>query len=331
MISCNRSSVVGIPRKYRASCNPAGVGHAWVKGYFIDVGGPYEVYVDPDTVRSRSHIPSRLEENEALLEADPNYANTILAAVKDDPVKYLAWVKGSWDIIAGGAVTDVWMPKKQIFRPFPFPHTWNVYRSLDWGSAKPWCVTYGAEANGEQVDPDYAHEYNIPYIPKDSVIIINEIYGWDGTVNTGDRATSDVIAKRVLALDNAIQREYRCKVIAGPADVNIFEVRDGKAIAQTMQEYGLHWKRAYKGAGSRVSGLAQIRQMLANSKRGDLENPALYFFNLARHHIRTFPLLQYDENKPEDVDSDLEDHPYDSTRYLLTRKMSRLKHRKVRH
>ena len=304
MMSCNRCSILDVPRKIRATCNPAGPGHGWVKNYYIDVSNPVKIYVDPDTERSRCHIPSRLEENTALLEADPNYANTIMAAVRDDPVKYKAWVLGEWDIVAGGALTDVWEPKKQIFKPVPFPQSWHVYRSFDWGSAKPWSVTYAAEANGEQFDP----EYNMPFIPRDSMFIIDELYGWDGTVNKGDYATSDQIAERVLAKDEAIAREYGCRVLVGPADTNIYEVRDGSSIANNMARYGLHWKRAYKGSGSRVAGLSMLRQMLAASKRGDLENPGVYFFDRARHHMRTFPLLQYDEKKYEDVDTEQEDH-----------------------
>jgi len=98
-----------------------------------------------------------------------------------------------------------------------------------------------------------------------------------------------------------------------------------------MASHGCHWKRAYKGSGSRVAGLALMRQMLSASKRGDLEKPGLYFFDRARHHLRTFPTLQYDEKKSEDVDSDQEDHCYDSCRYLLSRKFTKLKRRKVSH
>jgi len=72
-----------------------------------------------------------------------------------------------------------------------------------------------------------------------------------------------------------------------------------------------------------------IRQMLGAAKRGDLESPHLYFFDLAQHHIRTLPVMQRDKKKPEDIDTDLEDHAMDSLRYLLTRKMMKFKRRKV--
>ena len=186
MMSCNRSSNPDVPRKYRATCNPSGPGHGWVKQRFIDAMPPLTIFEDPETGRNRVNIPSALSENITLLEADPNYVNTILAAAQDDPVKYKAWILGEWDIIAGGALSDVWNPATQLLPRFEFPKSWPVHRSFDWGSTKPWSVTYGAEANGEQPDS----EYEIPYIPKGSIIIIDELYGWNGTVNTGDQAVS---------------------------------------------------------------------------------------------------------------------------------------------
>ena len=36
MKSCSRSSHPGMPRKYRSNCNPYGVGHNWVKAFWID-------------------------------------------------------------------------------------------------------------------------------------------------------------------------------------------------------------------------------------------------------------------------------------------------------
>jgi len=327
MMSTNRCSDPNVPRKYRSTCNPAGPGHGWVKQRFIDAVDPLQIFHDNETKKGRVHIPSRLQENETLLAADPTYVNTILASAQDDPVKYKAWVLGSWDIIAGGFFTDLWDPAIHILPYFPIPRTWDVIRSFDWGSSKPWAVTYIAESNGEQPDC----EYELPYFTKGSVVIINEVYGWTGTVNEGDRATSQQIAERVLELDAAIEREFGCKVRSGPADTNIYEVRDGTSIGSNMATRGLHWKRAYKGSGSRVAGWSLIRTMLGAAKRKDPEAAHLYFCDRARHHIRTLPLMQTDDKKPEDIDTDLEDHAMDSMRYGLTRKLTKMKRRKVRY
>jgi hypothetical protein len=45
--------------------------------------------------------------------------------------------------------------------------------------------------------------------------------------------------------------------------------------------------------------------------------PMFYVFNNCKHFIRTLPLLQYDEHKPEDLDTEGEDHIADEWRYML--------------
>ncbi len=329
MMSTNRSSNPHVPRKIRSSCNPSGAGHGWVKQRFIDPMPPLSVFFDKETEKTRVHIPSALTENTTLLEADPGYVKTIIASVQDDPVKYKAWVLGEWDIIAGGFFTDVWDRKIHVLPHFKIPGSWYVFRSFDWGSSKPWSISYIAECNGEQPDP--VDGIDIPYFPKGAAIVINEIYGWNGTVNEGDRATSQEIAERTLQVDKNIENEFKVKVHPGPADINIFEVRDGVSMSQTMNRHGLYWRRAYKGSGSRIAGWGLMRTMLGSAKRLDLEHGGLYFFEQARHHIRTIPIQQTDPKKPEDLDSDLEDHACDSLRYGLARKLTVMKRRKVRY
>ena len=208
--------------------------------------------------------------------------------------------------------------------------SWKLVRSFDWGSSKPWSVGYGFECDGTQ-SPDYDPKINpdVPYLPKGSVIVCGEVYGWNGNVNEGDQATSQEQSERILLYDKKLLTEYGLKCIGGPADLNIFEVRDGKTMYHTMSRLGCRWRRAYKGKGSRITGWALIRTMLGAAKRKDPENPHLYFFPAAQHHIRTLPLQQRDEKNPEDIDSDGEDHAMDDLRYLLSRKFTRLKRKKV--
>ena len=44
--------------------------------------------------------------------------------------------------------------------------------------------------------------------------------------------------------------------------------------------------------------------------------PRMYVFRNCKAFIRTLPLLQYDEHKPEDLDTDGEDHVADEVRYF---------------
>ena len=45
--------------------------------------------------------------------------------------------------------------------------------------------------------------------------------------------------------------------------------------------------------------------------------PMMYIFSTCEDWIRTVPTLPYSLKKPEDIDTDAEDHAYDETRYFL--------------
>jgi hypothetical protein len=348
LMSCNRSSNPRIVPKYRATCNPSGPGHAWVKMRFIDTIPQGRIYKEPveieyldnltgkvvkETVEiTRTHIYADMMDNKALMTADPLYRAKMMQMTQDDDMLRKAWIMGSWDLVIGGFFTDVWNPKVHVLPYFEIPKSWTCVRSFDWGSSKPWCVTFAVECNGEQPELGEMEWVSpLPYFPKGTVIVIAEIYGWTGKPNEGDKADSIEIAKRIKEVEEAIKIEYGLKVEPGPADTGIFDVKDGTSTAMIMSKYPLsvHWTRAHKGPGSRVTGWATIRQMLGAALRKDNENPHLYFFQQASHHIRTIPLMQRDEKKPEDIDSDLEDHAMDSLRYLISRKLMQFSRGKV--
>lgn len=341
LMSCNRTSNKKIKPKYRSTCNPSGPGHQWVKQRFIDpipigtilrdtqeISYPDErgEIVTKEITVTRTRVHSVTAENKALLEADPTYFAKLQSLTNDNEMLRKAWIDGSWDLIIGGFFTDVWEPEVHVISSnIGIPKGWSLDRSFDWGSSKPWGVTYAFESNGEQPTGDH----RIPWIPKNSVIIPTELYGWTGVPNEGDRATSQEIAERVLAMDFALELEYGIKCHPGPADNAIWEVRDGSSIGNNLSSHGCRWTRSYKGPGSRIAGWAIIRQMLSAAKRGDFEKPHLYFMQKAQHHIRTLPLLQRDERNAEDVDSTMEDHLADSLRYRLSKKMVKMKRKKV--
>jgi hypothetical protein len=68
-----------------------------------------------------------------------------------------------------------------------------------------------------------------------------------------------------------------------------------------------------KGQHARMDGKMQIHHRLAFDEEGF---PMLYVFSTCRNFIRTVPNLVYDEIDVEDVDTDGEDHIYDSLRYV---------------
>ena len=61
-----------------------------------------------------------------------------------------------------------------------------------------------------------------------------------------------------------------------------------------------------------MGGWDQVRSRLIGEAE---DRPMLVVFETCRNVIRTLPALQHDENKPEDVDTDSEDHAPDALRY----------------
>ena len=67
------------------------------------------------------------------------------------------------------------------------------------------------------------------------------------------------------------------------------------------------------GDNERIPGWMQVHYRLAFDEQG---YPMMYVFRGCKAFIRTIPLMMYDEHKPEDLDTDLEDHVADEVRYF---------------
>ena len=94
------------------------------------------------------------------------------------------------------------------------------------------------------------------------------------------------------------------------ADPAIFDVSHGESIANQFEKQKIGWLPA---DNKRVNGWQQIRARLTGNEDG---YPLLYIVKNCRNLLRTLPLMQYDTTKPEDLNSDLEDHAVDTLRYL---------------
>ena len=121
------------------------------------------------------------------------------------------------------------------------------------------------------------------------------------------------IAREILAAETAMGLAGR--VEPGPADSAIFAVENGQSIADDMARAGVRWVAGEKGPGSRRTGLERVRRMLKAAAASPREEPGLFFFDTCRHSLRTLPALPRDDRKPDDVDTEAEDHVYDALRY----------------
>jgi hypothetical protein len=142
MHSTCRSSHPGMPRMVRATCNPFGVGHASVKERFQIGAIPAGQIIRQEGTLPRVRIHSTIYENTHLLRNDPNYLMSLESL--SDPNRRRAWLEGDWDIHVGSFLEGVWQPSKHVVEPFAIPPTWKVWRSMDWGYARPYAIYWFA-------------------------------------------------------------------------------------------------------------------------------------------------------------------------------------------
>jgi hypothetical protein len=322
MMSCSRSTMPGMPRKFRATGNPYGVGHNWVKKRFrlppppsTPMHGP--IISDEETGLERVAILGNLFENRVLLHADPDYPKKIAAAARNESEKR-AWLFGDWDITSGGMFDDLWDSKIHVIQNLALdqiPREWRLDRSYDHGQSAPFAVLWWAESNGE---PVYVDGRPIGAVRGD-IILVAEWYGWNGTENVGVRMGGDDIAVGIREREIDWNIWHRC--LPAAADSSIFDdYKPGKSVAGDMRKEGILWEMADKSSGSRKHGWEQLRKLLRGalpSDTGPREKPGLFICERCEQTRRTFPGLSRADADPDDVDSDEEDHIGDAMRYRV--------------
>lgn len=290
LIACVRG-VNQFPKRVYITCNPGGIGHQWVKRLFID-----RAYLPGENPDDYSFIQAGVRDNKVLLDQQPEY----IAQLEGLPPKIKeAWLNGSWDVYMGQFFEDFYdIPEGYLTRknthviePFEIPSGWKIYRSFDWGYSKPfscgwWAVDYEGVA------------YRIL-----------ELYGCTQEPNTGLKWTAPQVFRKIHEIETE-HRWLKGKQIIGIADPAIWSADGGESIADVA---GRHQVFFSPGDHHRIPGWMQVHYRLAFDANG---YPMMYVFKNCKAFIRTIPLLIYDEHKPEDLDTDGEDHVADEVRYF---------------
>jgi len=110
----------------------------------------------------------------------------------------------------------------------------------------------------------------------------------------------------------------RDRVKPGPADPTIFYAEPGRRTIHDAMKGRAKFTAGDAKPGSRIPGWEAVRRRLKAAVDDDKDLPHLYVFNTCMQFRRTFPVLSRDEAKPDDVDTDTEDHIGDETRYRVT-------------
>jgi len=193
--------------------------------------------------------------------------------------------------------------------------------NIDWGSTHPFSVGWWAEADGTEAILPNGKKFAPP---RGTLIRIHEWYGSaDIGTNTGLKLSAKSIARGIKKREAELRagQWITGTVHPGPADNQIGERRESSvpSIKTKMEREGVKWNDSDKRPGSRKQGFQLMRDMLEAAKDG--EGPGLYFMDHCRAATSLLPTLPRDEDDPDDIDSDSEDHVYDDTRYrVLARK-----------
>ena len=86
------------PKRMYLTCNPGGVGHAWVKRLFID-----RAFRQGEEPEDYKFIPARVFDNAALMKNNPDYIKQLKALPEE---LRRAWLYGEWDAFAGQFFTE---------------------------------------------------------------------------------------------------------------------------------------------------------------------------------------------------------------------------------
>jgi hypothetical protein len=295
--ACRRWADAELPTKrVRASGNPGGAGHQWVKSRFIDPApAGFHPMQDEESKWWRMFIPSKVSDNRILLQNDPNYINTLRGIGSKELVR--SWLEGDWSVITG-AYFDTFETTRNgkpwhVIPPFEIPEYWTRFTAYDHGFASPFCNLWVAVSDG-----------TMPHIPKNALVVYREVYGAVGP-NEGMRLTMRGIADMIRAHELPDEKiEYR------RADPSIFKNEGGPTIAEEFSRFNVHFLKA---DNNRPAGWQQVRLRLEEYEGA----PLLQIFSTCKHLIRTLPALQHDPVKAEDLDTTGEDHAADALRYGL--------------
>lgn len=286
-----------------ATTNPGGIGGAWVKRRFVDIGPAETPVRETETIEFdglefevdsiRVFVPALLSDNKYL-----DHRSYIAQLARLPKKLREALLNGSWDAIEGQYFHE-WDRELHVVAPFEIPAWWTRMRGLDYGFTNPAGVLWVA------FDPD------------DNAYLYRELYVTEHTPPN--------LAKRVLGM--TMHNERIQQTIADPACWSKTGI--GQPIATQMAQAGLHCAR---GRNDRKAGWARVRSGLRPdperadpSKRGQTDDngiplfvpPKLYVFDTCRNFLSTFPMLVHDKNDPEDLDTDGDDHLADALRYVL--------------
>jgi hypothetical protein len=306
LMTRNRATVDGVKPLAALFTNPGNVGHLWFKRWFIDLGEPFKIHTykprdeevsfttqnvgqiaEPD--ETHLFIPSKLEDNKILEERDPGYRQTLMN--QPEEVRQ-ALLEGNWDVFAGQVLRN-WRKEYHVCEPFEIPEEWVKWCGVDWGYAKPFCCLWAAQDPDTEIKYVYREFYKSRLSDPEQAQAIKTL--------SGDEKIAITLADPSMWTKRTVERR----------SISTAEVYEQNGVPLTRAD------------NDRMMGLRRVQELLELKWiDDDTQKPGVIFFDSCVNCIRTLPALPHDTTNVEDVDTDAEDHGFDSLRYLVLWKVS---------
>ena len=230
LTTCNRSVRTDFTPRMYYTCNPGGVGHAWVKRLFIDRN-----YRNSERAEDYVFIPARVTDNPVLVRRNPEYLKTL-----ENLPEHLrkAYLDGNWDVLEGQYFGE-FDREKHVILPKRLPAQWKRFRAMDWGYNDPCCVLWFAVA------------------PEGRLYVYRELYL--------RKTLSSEIARRVKELSAGERIAY---TVASPDawQQRGLKGAEGESIAEVFGKNGVPLLPA---DNARVPGWQRVRELLAPAPDGE--------------------------------------------------------------
>lgn len=267
------------------SFNPVYATH-WIKAKFFDTPSD-DVFTHHSTYLENRFI-------------DDEYHARMMRRREQDPDGYRVYGLGEWGLV-GGQFFSQWRERLHVVEPFDIPPDWTRFRAADWGSARPYCVLWGA------IDYDGC------------LYIYKELYGYGGKANVGTKESAEQVGKKIALLDgadkiNSAVLDSACWIVSNPGMPTIAD-----EINKVLRAYK---KRVFMpSTKGRIQQSEQVKaRLIGHTDSEGVQHPALKVFSTCQHLIRTLPILTHSKTRPEDVNTDEEDHAYDALGYMCLSK-----------
>lgn len=287
----------------RATGNPGGIGHMWVKQRFVD-NGAFNSFMDPDSRLHRVFVPARVFDNPFYNPDDPrcidaNYVRALMTLPAEERRMLL---EGDWDVFAG-QFFYMWRPELHVVDRWKTDEFWSWGFGVDFGVRDPFVLIEGAVGVNSEI-----------YDEAPIIYIANEYWDVEKSPTFNARA-----ALKSLTLP---YNQYQIKVIGKDAKKRMpqkDEATSEVTVLDLLAEGGL--VDLELANNNRVQGWSTLSDLLSwegSSTYAVKRMPRIRINRRCKKLIDTLPSLVRDPHNVDDVDqASGSDHWAEALRYLV--------------